>query len=108
LRSNIGWLILRILNEGERAVLTCTQFRAENIPSFKAYPAKYLKWLREALADQLTVGVKGRPVEGEGEAAYPAFCYTQRALELFRSGYLWKQEFVNNVVFEPLEASARE
>jgi hypothetical protein len=107
--SEWGWVDLtpgRILNEGEQAVLTCTQIRAEDLPAFKAYPAKHLRWLRHALADQLTAGVKGRMLKGEGEAEYPAICYTQRALELFRWGYLWKQDYVNNVVFEPLGDSA--
>ncbi len=105
-----GWVDLtpgRILKEAGRTVLTCTQFSAEDVAAFKAYPAKHIRWLRQALRDQLTAGVKGKMVEGEGEAAYPAFCYTQRALDLFRSGCLWKQEYVANVVFEPLELPAK-
>ena len=31
----------------------------------KAYPAKHLRWLRRALADQLITGVKGRAVGGQ-------------------------------------------
>ena len=100
-----GWLDI---NPGQligrdMSILTLTTIQGENKAELAFKPSNWIQWLKKRSSLPISCGVKALNSEFGGQDVYKNICYSQKALEFYYSGGLWKQFIDGNVVFCPVD-----
>jgi hypothetical protein len=101
----LGWIDVmpgRLVQANDSMILTITTLQAEDKDHLSFKPTAWLRALKKRLSSSLSFGVRGVNVVYGGSDNYSTIGYSPKALELYRSGKLWKQDPGDNSVFEPL------
>lgn len=98
-----GWINVRPGGIKRLTTGTCLLFseiHGEKSDLATGNPHRWVQWLKSKIKSDVHVGVIGKGVTG-GSKSYDDIWYTDNAVELYKSGVLWKQFPTDNAIFEP-------
>jgi hypothetical protein len=96
----------QLIQNQETNILTMTTIQSDDKKDLPFKASNWITWLKRQLASSTILGVEGANIKYGGKSIYKNMGYSQKALQLFHEGVIWKQHETYNSVFYPLNSDS--